>query len=46
MAKNKASSSEHAIVVSDLQKSYKDLKVLQGISFSVKRGTVLALLGL
>jgi ABC-2 type transport system ATP-binding protein len=45
MAKNKASSSEHAIVVSDLQKSYKDLKVLQGISFSVKRGTVLALLG-
>lgn len=36
---------DNAIVVSKLQKSYKELKVLQGITFSVKRGTVLALLG-
>ncbi len=34
-----------AIVVSNLQKSYKNLKVLKGISFKVKRGSVLALLG-
>ncbi len=36
---------DNAIVVSDLQKSYKKLKVLKGINFSVRRGTVLALLG-
>jgi ABC-2 type transport system ATP-binding protein len=37
--------SDNAIVVKDLQKSYGDLKVLRGIDFAVKRGTVLALLG-
>jgi ABC-2 type transport system ATP-binding protein len=36
---------ESAIVVDDLQKSYKELKVLKGINFKVKRGSVLALLG-
>jgi ABC-2 type transport system ATP-binding protein len=36
---------DHAIVVKDLQKSYGDLKVLRGIDFKVKRGSVLALLG-
>lgn len=34
-----------AIVVKDLKKSFKDLKVLKGVSFSVERGKVLALLG-
>lgn len=34
-----------AIVVKDLKKSYGDLKVLRGVDFKVKRGTVLALLG-
>lgn len=34
-----------AIVVKNLHKSYKDLKVLQGVSFSVKKGDILALLG-
>lgn len=44
--KSKSSSSrDNAIVVSNLQKSYKKLKVLKGINFSVRRGTVLALLG-
>jgi ABC-2 type transport system ATP-binding protein len=33
------------IVVRNLQKSYGKLKVLKGISFSVKHGTILALLG-
>jgi len=33
------------IVVDGLHKSYKDLQVLNGISFSVRRGTILALLG-
>lgn len=36
---------ENAIVVKDLQKSYKDIEVLRGINFTVKRGSVLALLG-
>jgi ABC-2 type transport system ATP-binding protein len=36
---------DSAIVVKNLQKSYKELKVLRGVSFSVKRGTILALLG-
>jgi ABC-2 type transport system ATP-binding protein len=45
MAHSVAKKSNHAIVVSDLQKSYKNLKVLQGINFSVRKGTVLALLG-
>jgi ABC-2 type transport system ATP-binding protein len=37
--------SDYAIAVRDLRKSYGDLKVLSGINFKVKRGTVLALLG-
>jgi ABC-2 type transport system ATP-binding protein len=37
--------SDDAIVVKNLQKSYKALKVLKGINFTVKRGTILALLG-
>lgn len=37
--------SDYAITVNGLEKSYKDLKVLKGINFKVKRGTVLALLG-
>jgi ABC-2 type transport system ATP-binding protein len=45
MAQKSSGNSTYAIEVSNLEKSYKDLKVLQGISFSVKRGTVLALLG-
>ncbi len=36
---------DNAVVVKNLQKSYKKLKVLRGISFGVKRGSVLALLG-
>lgn len=36
---------ENAITVKNLQKSYRDLKVLRGINFEVKRGTILALLG-
>lgn len=36
---------DHAIVVRNLQKSFKDLKVLHGIDFAVKRGSILALLG-
>jgi ABC-2 type transport system ATP-binding protein len=36
---------DNAIVVKNLTKSYGDLKVLQGVSFSVKKGTMLALLG-
>ncbi len=39
------SDSENAIVVENLQKSFKNLEVLKGINFSVKRGTILALLG-
>ena len=34
-----------AIAVKNLQKSYGKLKVLRGVSFDVKRGTILALLG-
>ena len=37
--------SPSSIVVKDLHKSYKDLRVLQGGSFSVKKGDILALLG-
>ncbi len=37
--------SEPAIVVRDLQKSFGDLKVLNGINFSVGHGSILALLG-
>lgn len=38
-------SSENAIVVNNLRKSFKNLKVLRGIDFAAKRGTVLAILG-
>jgi len=34
-----------SIQVADLQKSYKDLKVLQGVSFTVEQGSIFALLG-
>ena len=40
-----AKMSDEAIIVKNLQKSYKELKVLKGIDFTVKRGTMLALLG-
>ncbi|GGV00243.1 glycosyl transferase family 8 [Actinomadura cremea] len=36
---------EHAIHVRDLEKSYKDLKVLRGVDFEVERGGIFALLG-
>ncbi len=39
------SSSDNAIVVDKLTKSFKDVKVLTGVSFSVERGTIFALLG-
>lgn len=42
---NKAKSSNDAIVVAGLKKSFKDLQVLRGIDFTVRRGTILALLG-
>ncbi|MBI5357732.1 ATP-binding cassette domain-containing protein [Candidatus Saccharibacteria bacterium] len=41
----KSVNSTNSIVVKDLHKSYKDLKVLDGVSFSVKKGDILALLG-
>jgi ABC-2 type transport system ATP-binding protein len=34
-----------SIQVADLQKSYKDLPVLQGVNFTVERGSIFALLG-
>ena len=37
--------SENAIIVKNLQKSFKNLRVLKGIDFEVKRGSILALLG-
>ena len=37
--------STNAIEVSNLRKAYKDLQVLDGVSFSVEQGTVFALLG-
>ena len=37
--------SPYAIEVSDLRKSYKKTEVLKGVSFKLKRGTMLALLG-
>lgn len=40
-----ADQTKPAIVVKNLQKSYGELRVLEGISFSVKPGTILALLG-
>ena len=41
----KISKPENAIEVKNLQKAYKNLKVLKGVSFNVKKGTILALLG-
>ncbi|HLC32976.1 MAG TPA: ATP-binding cassette domain-containing protein [Candidatus Nanoarchaeia archaeon] len=37
--------SQNAIIVKDLKKSFKKLKVLKGINFSVKKGNILAILG-
>jgi ABC-2 type transport system ATP-binding protein len=34
-----------SIQVKDIQKSYKDLKVLQGVNFTVEQGSIFALLG-
>lgn len=36
---------DNAIVVKNLQKSFKDLKVLHGVDIAVRRGSILALLG-
>ncbi len=36
---------KNSIVVNNLHKSYKTLKVLEGVSFSVEKGKILALLG-
>lgn len=36
---------QHAIHVQGLEKSYKDLKVLRGVDFDVARGSIFALLG-
>ncbi len=44
LIKNRAPT-ENAIVVKGLIKSFKRLKVLDGIDFAVKHGTILALLG-
>ncbi|HEU4446323.1 MAG TPA: ATP-binding cassette domain-containing protein [Nitrososphaeraceae archaeon] len=41
----KSTESENAIVVKGLRKSFKQLAVLDGVNFVVKKGTVLALLG-
>lgn len=41
----KSMSTDSAIIVKNLQKSFKNLKVLTGIDFEVKKGTILALLG-
>lgn len=41
----KSFSLESAIFVKDLRKSYKNITVLNGISFVVKRGSIMALLG-
>ena len=41
----KLTESENAIVVKGLRKSFKQLTVLDGVNFVVKKGTVLALLG-
>ena len=41
----KPATKDQAIVVKNLQKSYKNVSVLKGVNFSVKRGTMLALLG-
>ena len=41
----KETETENAIVVKELRKSFKQLTVLDGVNFVVKKGTVLALLG-
>lgn len=41
----KTKSSDYAVRVKDLQKSFGKIKVLRGINFDVKRGTILAVLG-
>jgi ABC-2 type transport system ATP-binding protein len=45
MATSQLDTADNAIVVRNLQKSFKDIKVLHGIDITVKRGTILALLG-
>lgn len=40
-----ASSTQSVISVKGLKKSYKDLRVLKGVTFSVHRGQIMALLG-
>ena len=45
MVVNRAKTKDVAIRVKGLKKSYKELKVLSGISFDVSRGSILALLG-
>ncbi len=45
MAVNQPHTTDNAIVVKNLQKSFKDIKVLHGIDFAVRRGSILALLG-
>jgi ABC-2 type transport system ATP-binding protein len=44
-SESEESESENAIVVKELRKSFKQLTVLDGVNFVVKKGTVLALLG-
>lgn len=39
------SDADYAVIVDDLQKSYKKVKVLEGVSFKVKKGSIFALLG-
>lgn len=39
------SKSEYAVVAKGVKKSFKDLKVLDGVDLRIKRGTILALLG-
>ncbi len=45
MDPRQSNAADNAIVVRNLQKSYKDFKVLHGIDITVRRGSILALLG-
>lgn len=45
MATPYSDAADNAIVVRNLQKSFKDIKVLHGIDIAVRRGSILALLG-
>jgi ABC-2 type transport system ATP-binding protein len=45
MAATHSDTTDNAIVVKNLQKSFKDYKVLHGIDLTVRRGSILALLG-